>query len=80
VCAGTGYQGRTGLHEVLTMHPVLSQMLSERASEASIRSRAIELNALWPFAADARVKIAEDVTTVEEIDRVLPGLTAESRG
>jgi type II secretory ATPase GspE/PulE/Tfp pilus assembly ATPase PilB-like protein len=79
-CAGTGYQGRTGLHEVLTVHPVLAQMLSERAPEASIRTRALELNALWPFAADARAKIAEGITTAEEIDRVLPGLFAESRG
>jgi type II secretory ATPase GspE/PulE/Tfp pilus assembly ATPase PilB-like protein len=75
-CAGTGYQGRVGLFEVLTMDRELAQMVVERAPEAAIRARALALDRLCPFAADARARVAEGVTTVEEIDRVLRGLIA----
>jgi type II secretory ATPase GspE/PulE/Tfp pilus assembly ATPase PilB-like protein len=74
-CSETGYQGRAGLLELLTMGRELGQMVTERAPEAEIRARAMELGQLWTFAADARAKIAEGLTTVEEIDRVLPSLT-----
>jgi type IV pilus assembly protein PilB len=74
-CAHTGYQGRVGLFEVLTMDKELAQMIVERAPEAAIRTRALELDRLWPFANDARAKVAEGITTVEEIDRVVRGLT-----
>jgi type II secretory ATPase GspE/PulE/Tfp pilus assembly ATPase PilB-like protein len=75
-CAGTGYQGRVGLFEVLTMDRELAQMVVERAPEAAIRARALALDRLCPFAADARARVAEGATTVEEIDRVLRGLIA----
>jgi type IV pilus assembly protein PilB len=74
-CSGTGYQGRAGLLEVLTLNRELGQMITERAPEAQIRARALDLGQLWTFAADARAKIAEGITTIEEIDRVLPSLT-----
>jgi type II secretory ATPase GspE/PulE/Tfp pilus assembly ATPase PilB-like protein len=73
-CGGTGYQGRTGLFEVLTMNQALAQMIIDREPEAAFRARALELGPLWSFAADARARIADGVTTAEEIDRVLPGL------
>jgi type IV pilus assembly protein PilB len=74
-CSGTGYQGRAGLLEVLTLSRELAQLVADRAPEAQIRARALELGQLWPFAADARAKVAEGITTVEEVDRVLPGIT-----
>lgn len=73
-CAGTGYQGRIGLFEVLTMNSVLARMVADRADEAAIRARALELELLWPFVADARAKVADGLTTAEEVDRVLPGI------
>jgi type IV pilus assembly protein PilB len=73
-CAGTGYQGRMGLFEVLTLSRELGQMIADRASEAVLRARALELGLLWSFAADAGAKIAEGHTTVEEVERVLPSL------
>jgi type II secretory ATPase GspE/PulE/Tfp pilus assembly ATPase PilB-like protein len=79
-CSGTGYQGRSGLFEVLTLHPVLGQMITDREPEAAIRARALDLNTLRPFAVDARAKIADGITTAEEIDRVLPNLTAQRDG
>ena len=42
--------------------------------------RALELDLLWPFAADARAKVADGLTTAEEIDRVLPGLGTTNAG
>jgi type II secretory ATPase GspE/PulE/Tfp pilus assembly ATPase PilB-like protein len=71
-CAGTGYQERTSLFEVLTMNEPLAQMLIRREPESALRARALELSALWPFVADARAKVAEGLTTVEGVDRVLP--------
>jgi type IV pilus assembly protein PilB len=79
-CSGTGYRGRVGLFEVLTMNEELARMVAERAPEAAIRGRALELGALWPFFADARAKIGDDITTAEEVDRVLLGLYAAGKG
>jgi len=70
-CAGTGYRGRTGLFELLTLNQELARMVAAREPEASLRARALDLGSLWSFEKDAARKIAEGVTTAEEIDRVL---------
>lgn len=77
-CAYTGYHGRTGLFELLTITKPLASMLAGREPEAALRARALELGLLWSFAADARAKIRDGITTPEEVDRVLPGLAGGS--
>jgi type IV pilus assembly protein PilB len=75
-CAGSGFKGRTGLFEVLTLNDELARMIVEGASESDIRRRATDQGALWPFLADARAKIAEGITTAEEVERKLLELLA----
>jgi type II secretory ATPase GspE/PulE/Tfp pilus assembly ATPase PilB-like protein len=70
-CAGTGYRGRTGLFELLTLNQELARMVAAREPEVSLRARALDLGALWPFEKDAARKIGAGVTTAEEVDRVL---------
>jgi type II secretory ATPase GspE/PulE/Tfp pilus assembly ATPase PilB-like protein len=70
-CNGTGYRGRVGLFELLTMDDELAHMIVERAPEPHVRARALEKGMLWPFLADARAKIADGTTTAEEAARVL---------
>ncbi len=75
-CQQTGYLGRTGLFELLTFNRELGELIDQGATEPALRARALELGLLWPFDADARAKVAEGITTVEEVARVLPGLAA----
>jgi type II secretory ATPase GspE/PulE/Tfp pilus assembly ATPase PilB-like protein len=70
-CSGTGYRGRTGLFEVLSLNEDLARMIAAREPEASIRARALDQGALWSFQKDAARKVAEGITTAEEVDRVL---------
>jgi type II secretory ATPase GspE/PulE/Tfp pilus assembly ATPase PilB-like protein len=70
-CAGSGYKGRTGLFEVLVLNGELARMIVAGAAEGDIRQTAVDQGALWPFLADARAKIAEGITTSEEVERVL---------
>jgi type II secretory ATPase GspE/PulE/Tfp pilus assembly ATPase PilB-like protein len=79
-CGATGYRGRIGLFELLTMSEELAHLVVARTPEASLRQRALEMDALWPFLADARAKIADGITTAEEVDRVLLGLHAAGKG
>jgi type IV pilus assembly protein PilB len=79
-CRQSGYRGRTGLFELLTINRELAQMIVERAAEPALRARALETGCLWPFAADARAKVAQGTTTAEEVARVLPELCISGAG
>lgn len=68
-CRGTGYLGRTGLFEVLSVSEEIRELIAERASLASIRrsAAAAGMKTLWE---DGMLKVAEGITTVEEVLRV----------
>jgi type II secretory ATPase GspE/PulE/Tfp pilus assembly ATPase PilB-like protein len=74
-CNGQGYRGRTGLFELLVMNKELARLIRRNRPETEIRERALEMGALYPFHADGRRKVAQGVTTPEEVERVLEGLT-----
>jgi RNA polymerase sigma factor (sigma-70 family) len=66
-CEGIGYRGRIGPFEVLTITEDVAQGIVERAAESRLRDQALAEGALIPFLDDARAKIAEGITTVEEV-------------
>lgn len=65
-CKNTGFQGRTGLFEMLEMKPSVRKLVFERASEEEIRQEAQRLG-LKTLQADGFCKVLEGVTTFEEI-------------
>jgi type II secretory ATPase GspE/PulE/Tfp pilus assembly ATPase PilB-like protein len=65
-CKNTGFQGRTGLFEMLEMKPSVRKLVFERASEEEIRQEAQRLG-LRTLQADGFCKVQEGVTTFEEI-------------
>ena len=65
-CSGTGYRGRAGLYEVMSMSLELRRMVLRGASVAEIRDRAVEEGTLT-LRMDGIKKIEKGVTTLEEV-------------
>jgi type IV pilus assembly protein PilB len=68
-CNKTGYSGRIGVFEALTMTPSLSSIILREPSEEVIRKEA-EAQKMITMKQDGIIKILKGVTTVEEIMRV----------
>ncbi|MDP3995985.1 MAG: GspE/PulE family protein [bacterium] len=68
-CNKTGYSGRIGVFEVLTMTPSLASAILKDPSEDMIRKEA-EAQKMVTMKQDGIVKILKGITTVEEILRV----------
>ena len=67
-CLGLGYRGRTGIYEVVTVDRAMQALIHAGAAEADLIAHA---RTLGPSLTDDGVrKIAEGVTTVEEVARV----------
>lgn len=67
-CQGLGFLGRTGIYEVVTIDRELQAMIHDGAAEAQLLAHA---RALGPSLVEDGVrKIAQGVTTVEEVARV----------
>jgi type II secretory ATPase GspE/PulE/Tfp pilus assembly ATPase PilB-like protein len=69
-CNNTGYKGRTGLFEVLTVNQEIKQLINTEASEAEL-TRAARWAGMTPLIEDGWGKINQGITTVEEVLRVL---------
>jgi general secretion pathway protein E len=67
-CAYTGYLGRTGIFEILTMSDSLRMMASNRVSSSDIRAQALE-EGMISMANDGMRKAKEGITTPSEILR-----------
>ncbi|MCH8206029.1 MAG: type II/IV secretion system protein [Chloroflexi bacterium] len=70
VCAQTGYQGRTGVYELLTISDEIKQLFLEGAPRDRLWAQAIE-DGLVPLRHAGMEKVKEDVTTPFEVMRVL---------
>lgn len=68
-CHNTGYKGRIGIFEVLTMTSTLEQMILDMASETDIIKAAIE-DGMVTMTQDGVLKALKGVTTIEEVMRV----------
>ena len=68
-CHDTGYKGRTGIFEILTMSPKIEQMILDMASETDIIKEAIE-EGFVTMTQDGVLKALKGVTTFEEVMRV----------
>lgn len=69
-CNDIGYQGRTGLFEVLNMTPRLRELVMTGASEQDIRATAMA-SKMRSLGEDGLIKVQEGMTTIEELLRVI---------
>ena len=68
-CGGTGYKGRTGLYEVMTMTEEIRDLTVERAAADDIRKVAVS-QGMRPLRADGFEKVKNGVTSIAEVARV----------
>ena len=69
-CGQTGYKGRVGVYQLLTMTETIAQLAVARASREDVERAAIEagMRSLWD---DGLAKVAAGLTSIEELARVL---------
>ena len=69
-CNQTGYKGRVGVYQLLTMTETIAQLAVSRASREEVERAAMEagMRSLWD---DGLAKVAAGLTSVEELARVL---------
>ncbi|MEI2686597.1 MAG: hypothetical protein V9G14_10360 [Cypionkella sp.] len=68
VCNHTGYHGRVGVYELLTLTDEIRNLIVERATHSAIRTVALR-NGMRTMQAEAFGLVAEGVTTVDEVLR-----------
>lgn len=68
-CHDTGYQGRSGIFEVLELTPNIKQMILTRQSPLEIKKAAIS-QGLVPLRRAGWIKVEKGLTTFEEMNRV----------
>jgi general secretion pathway protein E len=74
-CRQTGYRGRTGLYELLTVSQEFTRLIGDSADLARLRQQSV-LDGLKPLRIAGAMKIAEGVTTAEEVLKVTAALSA----
>jgi len=72
VCNGSGYKGRVALYEVMPIKDELKELVLEGASTSEIKKAAIRLG-MKTLRMSGLTKVAEGVTTIEEVMRVTFG-------
>lgn len=73
-CDDTGYTGRTGIFELLTMSPSIRDLVNAKASATEIHEKAVE-EGMMTLTEHGWQKVLDGVTSVEEILRVAPSET-----
>ncbi|MFO7626312.1 MAG: ATPase, T2SS/T4P/T4SS family [Candidatus Fermentibacteraceae bacterium] len=68
-CNGSGYKGRIGLYEVLTLDKAMKQAIIDRETAAQLRLLAVR-SGMRTLRMDAVEKLKNGVTTLEEVVRV----------
>jgi type IV pilus assembly protein PilB len=65
-CNGTGYKGRAGLYEVMSLSPELRRMILKGASTAELQEQAVT-EGMLTLRMDGLVKIKKGISTLEEV-------------
>ncbi|QDU34579.1 Type II secretion system protein E [Poriferisphaera corsica] len=69
-CRETGYRGRVGLYELLTVNEPIRELVQTRSTAAQIKQAAIQSLGMRPLRESGIEKVLSGVTTVDEILRV----------
>ncbi len=70
-CRATGFKGRVGLYELLPMSPAIRETMHPHVDMARLRQAAVQ-EGLKPLRLAGLMKVAEGVTTLEEVLRNTP--------
>lgn len=70
-CRMTGYRGRSGIYEMLSLSPELKKLITSDADLASIKKLAYQ-QGMQPLLMNGAEKIAAGLTTIEELLKVAP--------
>jgi type IV pilus assembly protein PilB len=68
-CNNTGYKGRVGLYEVMSVSDEIRELTVERASSEEIRKVAVA-QGMRPLRADGFEKVKNGITSIAEVARV----------
>jgi general secretion pathway protein E len=68
-CKGTGYRGRTGIHELLVIDDDVRALVMQRSDAAQVRRLAVG-RGMMTLRDDGAAKIRDGITTTEEVLRV----------
>jgi type IV pilus assembly protein PilB len=68
-CGGSGYKGRTGLYEVMSITDEIRDLTVERASADEIRKVAVA-QGMRPLRSDGFEKVKNGITSIAEVARV----------
>lgn len=72
-CRQTGYRGRTGLYELLTVTPEFSKMIQAETDINALKQQSIA-DGMRPLRIAGAFKVIEGITTVEEVLKVTSSL------
>jgi general secretion pathway protein E len=73
-CRQTGFRGRTGLYELLTVSPQFSKIIKAETDVASLKQQGMK-DGMKPLRVAGAMKVVEGVTTADEILKVTSSLT-----
>ncbi len=68
-CLNTGYRGRTGIYELLTVNDKVRSMIVQNLSSSEIRNSGIE-NGMTTLRLDGASKFLQGLTSLEEVVRI----------
>ncbi|MCK4935529.1 MAG: Flp pilus assembly complex ATPase component TadA [Elusimicrobiales bacterium] len=69
ICAGTGYKGRLGIHEILEVNDEIRALISAKAEVSKLKAAAVK-NGMLTLRESVVRKLFQGATTVEEVVRV----------
>lgn len=76
-CSETGYKGRIGVFEIFVNDDSLQELIMSRPAEEELRDKLIE-RGMSTMVQDALIRVAQGVTSLSEINRVLGVIEASS--
>lgn len=75
-CRNTGFRGRSGIYEMLTITPALRKLITPETNLADLTKLAYK-EGMQPLVINGAEKIAAGLTTIEELMKVAPPLEIE---
>ncbi|PKO26112.1 MAG: type II secretion system protein E [Betaproteobacteria bacterium HGW-Betaproteobacteria-8] len=70
-CRMTGYRGRSGIYEMLSISPAIKKLIAQNGDLATIRATA-HREGMVPLMINGAEKVAAGITTIEELLKVAP--------
>lgn len=72
-CRNTGYRGRSGIYELLTITPALRKLIKPETDLSKLKNLAYQ-EGMQPLMVNGAEKVAAGLTTIEELLKVAPPL------